>query len=362
MPEFTWQDSKDRPFNLYFDRLSGRRTVLFLCPSLGMAGAGQEIAALAEQQRAFDADDVQVFVVTGDLAGKVVDAPMPGTMWPQVVLDRGFKAGEVLGPESATAQGCAILLDSNNRLEAVFAHGGEGSYADQALAALAARPLAREPVVFTNHAPVLIVPNLIDRDHCRRLIAYWEKGQQYEGGIASDRGKHKLDTQFKVRRDVALPDMETEAQELFAIFRRRLFPEIRRVFRYHVSRAETLRLGCYDSADGGRFTPHRDDAAKHIRHRRFAMSMNLNSGEYEGGHLKFAEYGPQLYAPEAGGAVIFSCSLLHEAMPVTAGRRFAIFGFFHGEIEESERRARKAEYEYTLVDQPAKVYAVRQGG
>ena len=65
---------------------------------------------------------------------------------------------------------------------------------------------------------------------------------------------------------------------------------------------------------------------------------------------------------EAGGAVIFSCSLLHEAMPVTAGRRFAIFGFFHGEIEEAERRARKAEYEYTLVDQPAKVYAVRPGG
>jgi hypothetical protein len=34
------------------------------------------------------------------------------------------------------------------------------------------------------------------------------------------------------------------------------------------------------------------------------------------------------YRPPAGGGVVFSCSLLHEALPVTEGRRFGLFTFF----------------------------------
>jgi predicted 2-oxoglutarate/Fe(II)-dependent dioxygenase YbiX len=29
----------------------------------------------------------------------------------------------------------------------------------------------------------------------------------------------------------------------------------------------------------------------------------------------------------AGGAIVFSCSLLHEALPVVRGRRFALLSF-----------------------------------
>ena len=49
---------------------------------------------------------------------------------------------------------------------------------------------------------------------------------------------------------------------------------------------------------------------------------------YDGGTLTFPEFGPDRYAPEAGGGAVFCCDLLHEALPVTRGRRFAIFTFF----------------------------------
>lgn len=39
--------------------------------------------------------------------------------------------------------------------------------------------------------------------------------------------------------------------------------------------------------------------------------MVLNSGAFEGGQLCFPEYGPSTYSPPAGGAVVFSCSVLH---------------------------------------------------
>ena len=50
------------------------------------------------------------------------------------------------------------------------------------------------------------------------------------------------------------------------------------------------------------------------------MTINLNADDYEGGDLRFPEFGPRTYRAPTGGAVVFSCSLLHEATPVTRGR------------------------------------------
>lgn len=58
------------------------------------------------------------------------------------------------------------------------------------------------------------------------------------------------------------------------------------------------------------------------------MSLNLETDTYAVGELVFTKFGRTLYRPSAGAAVVFSCSLLHEARPVTRGRRFAVFSFF----------------------------------
>ncbi len=72
-----------------------------------------------------------------------------------------------------------------------------------------------------------------------------------------------------------------------------MFPEIKKAFAFQVTRAETLRLGCYHAADGGHFIAHRDDTTPYSVDRRFAMSLALSTGEYEGGYVRcFPEYGP----------------------------------------------------------------------
>ena len=100
----------------------------------------------------------------------------------------------------------------------------------------------------------------------------------------------------------------------------------------------------------GVFVPHRDNTTAMTAHRRYALTLNLNSGEYEGGFLRLPEYGPQLYAPPPGGAVVFSCSLLHLVAPVTKGRRFVVVGFFWGEEVQKiyERNHADAAAEQTL--------------
>jgi predicted 2-oxoglutarate/Fe(II)-dependent dioxygenase YbiX len=92
---------------------------------------------------------------------------------------------------------------------------------------------------------------------------------------------------------------------------------------------ERYLVACYNSEEGGHFRPHRDNTTKGTAHRRFAVSLFLNSGEYEGGFLHFPEFGKALYSAPAGGAVVFSCSLLHEATPVTQGRRYMFLPFLY---------------------------------
>jgi predicted SAM-dependent methyltransferase len=83
--------------------------------------------------------------------------------------------------------------------------------------------------------------------------------------------------------------------------------------------------------DRGHFAPHRDNNSPITAHRRFALSLNLNDA-YEGGELYFPEYGSK-YRPEIGDGVVFSCSLVHGAAPVTRGERFLLVAMLGGELD-----------------------------
>jgi predicted 2-oxoglutarate/Fe(II)-dependent dioxygenase YbiX len=101
-------------------------------------------------------------------------------------------------------------------------------------------------------------------------------------------------------------------------------------------------VACYEAEPGGYFRPHRDNTTAGTAHRRFAVTINLNAEEYEGGNLRFPEYGPHAYRAPTGGAVVFSCSLLHEALAVTQGRRFAFLPFLYDEDAARQREANNA--------------------
>ncbi len=96
--------------------------------------------------------------------------------------------------------------------------------------------------------------------------------------------------------------------------------------------------GRYDAETGGHFSAHRDNTAPVVAHRRFAVTINLNEG-YEGGDLRFPEFGSQTCRASPGDAIVFSCSLLHEVTPVTRNRRYAFISFFYDERSQQMREA-----------------------
>jgi predicted 2-oxoglutarate/Fe(II)-dependent dioxygenase YbiX/peroxiredoxin len=192
------------------------------------------------------------------------------------------------------------------------------------------------------HAPVLIVPRVFEQSLCRRLIDYYEAEGGEISGVMKDVGGRTVPVvdDRKRRRDVTITDQPLKEQ-LLARITARLLPEITKAFMFQATRMERYLVARYDAEEGGYFRAHRDNTTLATAHRQFACSINLNAEEFEGGDLRFAEFGRRTYRPPTGGAVVFSCALLHEATPVTKGTRYAFLPFFYNEEAAKIREANR---------------------
>jgi predicted 2-oxoglutarate/Fe(II)-dependent dioxygenase YbiX len=187
-----------------------------------------------------------------------------------------------------------------------------------------------------HHPPVLLIPDVFSRDECAAMIdVFRTRGQTYvPGNRAID---HLGGKDYKMRvlehmREDRIDHFFFEAPTLRFLEARlnRVLPEIFKVFQYRVTRYESLRMACYQGARGGYGHGHRDNVPPHT-HRRFAMSINLNTEEFEGGELRFPEFGDVRYRPASGTAIVFSSSLVHEALQVTSGTRYVFLVFLFGD-------------------------------
>jgi predicted 2-oxoglutarate/Fe(II)-dependent dioxygenase YbiX len=193
-------------------------------------------------------------------------------------------------------------------------------------------------------APVLMLPSVFEPALCRRLIEGYEAGGGEESGFMREKdGKTVLvvDHKHKRRSDWTIADEALKATARQRILRR-VVPEIEKAFQFRITRMERYIVACYDAAVGGYFQAHRDNTTKGTAHRRFAVTINLNSDEYEGGELTFPEFGRTTFKPPVGGAVVFSCGLLHQALPVTQGKRYAFLPFLYDDAAAKIREANNA--------------------
>ncbi len=192
-------------------------------------------------------------------------------------------------------------------------------------------------------APVLALPRILDPEFCRELIFLYERNGGRESGFMREvdgRTVGMVDASHKRRRDYEIVE-DTVRSALRAQLHRRLLPEIQKAFQFKATRIERYIVACYDAADGGHFRAHRDNTTKGTAHRRFAVTINLND-DFDGGELWFPEFGPRRYRAPVGGAVVFSCSLLHEAARVTRGVRYATLPFLYDDEAALLRQQNRA--------------------
>lgn len=253
-----------------------------------------------------------------------------------LLADDGALAAHLLGTQAAGAPlMTGFALDANLRVIERFEHRSSGQLADflRQLHAACQQDSTRPAQIIDQQAPVLFVPRVMEPGMCAELTAYFEQqGGQPSGTayIEGDKAYWRQDPSVKLRRDVYIKDGPW-LERIKEVVARRVLPEIQRCFNYRVTQHEVFKLVCYDADTGGYFRPHRDNESRDTQHRRFAMTLHLNTGDYQGGQLRFPEFSPNLYQAARGDATVFASSLLHEVVPVTAGKRYVLLGFFFGD-------------------------------
>ena len=218
----------------------------------------------------------------------------------------------------------AILLDETQRI------AGYGPVADPVwLRESVTRVLHDRERIVPGPAPILQVPRVFEPEFCQHLIRSWHEEGHEEGmvsAIVRGQPSQLLAADLKKRLDLAIERPGRLYDLICDRIVRRLAPEIYRCFSHERFKTESFYVVCYDSERQDFFAAHRDNTTPATLKRRFAITINLND-DFDDGGLVFPEYGRHAYKPPAGGAVIFSCSLMHEATRVSRGKRFAFLGF-----------------------------------
>ena len=328
----TLQGGKD----FAFDSVGGYYVLLLFAGSASREPTEAALKALASRRGLFDDERACFFGVTidpRDAATGRIAKQMPGIRWfldydGGVSQQFGAKDGDRYLPHW-------LLLDPMLRVVS-RASITEGERILSQLQALLMQP-AEELV-----APVLVLPRVFEPEMCQRLIGLYEQdGGKPSGFMREVNGVTKgiFDQRFKRRSDFNVDDDQQLCEEIRQRLRTRLIPQIEKAFQFRVTRVERYIVACYDEKDAGFFGAHRDNTTAGTAHRRFACTINLNADDYDGGDLRFPEFGTRVYRAPTGGAAIFSCSMLHEATPVTRGKRYAFLPFFYDDAAAKVREA-----------------------
>jgi predicted 2-oxoglutarate/Fe(II)-dependent dioxygenase YbiX len=190
-------------------------------------------------------------------------------------------------------------------------------------------------------APVLLVPDVFEPAFCRTLIEYYDRVGGEETGVMRSlpdgRTVDVLDPDHKRRSDATVVDPELRAA-IRSRLERQLVPPLRRAYQFRATRIERYLVARYAAERGGHFRAHRDNTTRATAHRRFAVTINLDATGYTGGELRFPEYDRNRYHAPTGAALVFSCSMLHEVLPVTSGARYCCLPFLYDEEAAAVRQ------------------------
>lgn len=220
----------------------------------------------------------------------------------------------------------AVVLDANLRVVASLPLA-DTDVARRAISDAVPEPL-RDLGTAPRTAPVLFVADALGSELRDRLIERFHTEGSVETGIETvvdGERAEATDIRRKRRRDHVVEDQGL-LRELTQHIGSRVFPELQKAYAFPAGGFEGFKIACYTAEDRGHFEAHRDNLSAATAHRRFGLSLNLNE-DYDGGELRFPEYGATRYRPAAGEALLFSGSHLHEVLPVTRGRRFVLLSF-----------------------------------
>jgi 2-oxoglutarate-Fe(II)-dependent oxygenase superfamily protein len=326
-PRYVLPSTDGLTVDLLDDSIAGNSIALLLIRRAG-AEALEWLVAADGRAREFAICGCRLFVVL-----PIIPENLPAIRSFPILIDDQSRVFTDFGLSGDTAHRCVVIRPNYHIFD--IGPAGKSTPVEWMLAAAQRLAQRRRTVLMESHPPVLVVPDVLSKSDCERLINVFNtRGKRFvDPGTGFDRfgADYKMRIPEYGRKDrIDHWIFDKDTCEFLDQRLQRVWPEILKAFQYKVTKKEALRIGAYKGERGGARHGHRDNVPP-TTYRKFAMSINLNTEKFEGGEIRFPEFGDQRYRPESGHAVIFSSSLLHEAMHVTAGRRFVLLAFLFGD-------------------------------
>lgn len=352
VPDFHCPSTNNPMF--YFGSMGGRYIVMCFYGSMSSEKNAKAVAFFTKEMRHhFNDEKASFFGISTDRSDReqgCIENSFPGIRYFldfDGAVSRAYGAldEDMGGPKAMEHHAFTLVLDPSMRVIANVSLFDVEKHNEIMRRFLAALPMVNDHAHVPLYAPVLIIPRVFEPDFCRQLMELYDRhGGVDSGSMVEKDGKTigKIDYSHKRRMDYNITD-QSVVNAIGSRIARRIFPEIYKSFQFQPTRIERYIVACYDGEHKGFFRPHRDNTTKATAHRQFACTINLNADEYEGGDLRFPEFGSRTYRAPTGGAVVFSCSLLHEATPVTRGKRYATLPFLY---DETALQAREQNMKY----------------
>ena len=339
----------------YLFDVSGGRYIVLCFLATARDAAGQAALAFVREHRAlFDDGRFSFFGVSSDpddeACGRLVQS-LPGV---RHFLDFDHSVARLYGalpvePQGGEGAGTLryrrmwVVLNPGLQVKAVLHFLPDGSDRQALRELLDALPPVSHYGGLEMHAPVIIIPDVLEPSVCEDLIGRYERAGGQPSGfmrevdgrtVAMHDGRHKRRSDFTIEDDALRRLLQHRVLQT-------VVPLIRKVHCFEATRMERYLVGCYDADSGGHFAPHRDNSTRGTAHRRFALSVNLND-DFDGGELAFPEYSWRGYKVPAGSAIVFAGALLHTVSAVRRGRRYAFLPFLYDDAAAAVRESNNA--------------------
>ena len=299
VPDFVLPDPKGE-LRFFYEGVTGSPVVLVLAANTARQDQWDEIKGFAALAPALHEAGADLMIVSNDgteslaIVSQVIPEHVRWLADIKGVVNIGLRAG-ALFPFTGVV---CFVLDGNQRIVAV--RGPEPGQAEWALAALKAR--TREPAhSLSLTAPVLLLPGILDSEDCGRLLNLISRADPASGFVL-----------------VEQPDLVAQIGKTLL---RRIGPEVEKAFAFDDFAIETIALRWSEGSLSGASDYRRDITDPAVQGRSFSLILDLASEAYEGGDIRFPEYGSHSYRPGTGGGLIYSGTLLGELRPVSTGRR-----------------------------------------
>jgi predicted 2-oxoglutarate/Fe(II)-dependent dioxygenase YbiX/peroxiredoxin len=341
---FESKDENGRTLKLTDDHLSGSNLLLLFLNDLKLDRFTDLLSNLSQRQAQLESNGLQIVVITASSdaqANRRLKRRL-NFEWPIV----GDSTGAIFasyGLHKCHGESCRlVLLTPLRQVRAWFDSATNIENALEEIMSKTAPDQTQNPDRWAQpHAPILLIPNVLSPEECRRLTDSFELGVpftvrqprqgefdgDYQMPVYEHNRQDRVDQIIKERNILELLD-----QRIWG----RVTPMIKKAFAFDVTRREDLHIARYQGKRDGNQMGHRDNTSAKTAYRRFAFSMNLNDN-FEGGELVFKEYNPHGYKAAPGTAMVFSSSLLHEVNETTKGVRYNLISHFFNETTINKR-------------------------